>query len=385
LSLQACLTKPAGSFSSAQIRLNNLLASLESRFPRSDNRIYINVRQGDQLLSDSFDEIRGFKRLRISSQGEAGIDADGLTTEWYSLKMCELVSPHYALFKSVEGDQATFHINESSHVNPDHLQYFHIAGRLLAKGLYDSLPMQFSFTRSLQKIMLGRPLLLSDLSELDQTLVNSLNWIADNEITGVFEEMTFSIDREAFGEHRQVDLKPNGSNILVTDENKFEYIRLVILYKLYLSSKAQIDAFLDGLYSFIPKNLLEHFSVQEWNNIISGSAPIDVDDWQRNTRYLDIYTAKTIQVVYFWRAVRSFTDKDRRQLLKFVTGTTSVPLEGFSNLRSNGRLSLFKIGAGYSIRSFPCVCRIDLSPYLTTYEILREKLLTAIYEKEAHF
>jgi ankyrin repeat protein len=396
LSLQACLTKPAGSSSSVQIRLNNLHTSLESRLPRSDNQIDINVSRGDQLLSDSFNTIQnisnkdfGRRRFKIHFQGEAGIDAGGLTTEWYSLIMRELVNPHYALFKSVEGDQATFHINESSSVNPEHLKYFRMAGRLLAKGLYDFLPMQFSFTRSLQKIMLGRPLLLSDLNELDQTLVNSLNWIADNEIAGVVEEMTFSIDHELFGEHHQVDLKPNGSNILVNDENKFEYIRLVILYKLYGSSKAQIDAFLDGLYSFIPKSLLEPFSIQEWNSIISGSAPIDVDDWQRNTIYSGNYNAKSIQVVYFWRAVRSFTDQDRRQLLKFVTGTTSAPLEGFINLRSNGQLSFFKIGpSNNSIQSLPlghtCFCSIDL-PLYPTYEILREKLLTAIYEGDGAF
>jgi hypothetical protein len=396
LSLTACLTNPAGASLSVQTRLNNLLTSLAQRFPRTylNNDIY--VRRDDQLLSDSFNIIQrisnnnlGCRRFRVYFRGEEGIDAGGLTTEWYSMIMRELVNPHYALFKSAEDDQATFHINESSFVNPEHLQYFRMTGQLLAKGLYDALPLQFSFTRSLQKIMLGRPLLFSDLSELDQTLVNSLNWIADNEIAGVFDEMTFSIDHEVFGERRQVDLKPNGSTISVTDENKFEYIRLVISYRLYLSSKEQIDAFLDGLYSFIPKNMLEVFSIQEWNSIISGSAPLDVDDWQRNTRYSGNYNAQSIQVVYFWQAVRSFTDQDRRQLLKFVTGTRSVPLEGFSNLRSNGHLSLFKIGpSSNSVQSLPlghtCFCSIDVPRY-PTYEILRAKLLTAIYEGDGAF
>lgn len=45
----------------------------------------------------------------------------------------------------------------------------------------------------------------------------------DNDITGVLEN-TFSTEDEIFGETVTVDLKPNGRNIEVTNENKKEYI-----------------------------------------------------------------------------------------------------------------------------------------------------------------
>jgi E3 ubiquitin-protein ligase NEDD4 len=45
----------------------------------------------------------------------------------------------------------------------------------------------------------------------------------DNDITGVLEN-TFSTEDERFGETVTVDLKPNGRNIEVTNENKKEYI-----------------------------------------------------------------------------------------------------------------------------------------------------------------
>ena len=45
----------------------------------------------------------------------------------------------------------------------------------------------------------------------------------ENDIEGVIEP-TFSTEDESFGEIRTIDLKPNGRNIEVTNENKREYI-----------------------------------------------------------------------------------------------------------------------------------------------------------------
>lgn len=47
----------------------------------------------------------------------------------------------------------------------------------------------------------------------------------ENDIEECGLEMFFSVDKEILGEIKSHDLKPNGSNILVTEENKEEYIR----------------------------------------------------------------------------------------------------------------------------------------------------------------
>jgi HECT-domain (ubiquitin-transferase) len=60
------------------------------------------------------------------------------------------------------------------------------------------------------------------------------------------------------GESVIVDLKPNGRNILITDENKDEYIQLIAEYRLTTSIKPQLDAFLEGFYEIVPK---EHISI----------------------------------------------------------------------------------------------------------------------------
>ncbi len=45
----------------------------------------------------------------------------------------------------------------------------------------------------------------------------------ENDIDGVLE-LTFSTDDERFGETQTIDLKPNGRDIEVTNENKKEYV-----------------------------------------------------------------------------------------------------------------------------------------------------------------
>ena len=56
----------------------------------------------------------------------------------------------------------------------------------------------------------------------------------DNDIDGVLD-LTFSTDDERFGETVTIDLKQNGRNIEVTNENKKEYIEYVFPQILFLS------------------------------------------------------------------------------------------------------------------------------------------------------
>jgi E3 ubiquitin-protein ligase NEDD4 len=50
-----------------------------------------------------------------------------------------------------------------------------------------------------------------------------LSFFSDNDITDILD-LTFSVDDDRFGEMVTVDLKPEGSEIEVTEENKVEYV-----------------------------------------------------------------------------------------------------------------------------------------------------------------
>jgi HECT-domain (ubiquitin-transferase) len=75
-----------------------------------------------------------------------GIDAGGLTREWYLVLSREIFNPNYALFTAA-ADGATFQPNPLSMINMNHLDYFKFVGRVIGKAICDGQLMDAHFTR----------------------------------------------------------------------------------------------------------------------------------------------------------------------------------------------------------------------------------------------
>ncbi len=45
-------------------------------------------------------------------------------------------------------------------------------------------------------------------------------------------DLTFAIDRQILGEPTTIELVKDGSNVIVTEENKEEFVKLVCKYKM---------------------------------------------------------------------------------------------------------------------------------------------------------
>ena len=105
-----------------------------------------------QLRLRNADEMRG--RLHITFRNEEGVDAGGLSREFFGILAKEIFNPNYALFTSTE-DGCTFQPNPNSSINPDHLSYFRFVGRIVGKAVADGFLLDAHFTRSLYKHMLG--------------------------------------------------------------------------------------------------------------------------------------------------------------------------------------------------------------------------------------
>lgn len=61
-------------------------------------------------------------------------------------------------------------------------------------------------------------------------------YFRENDIEECGLEMYFSVDKEILGEITTHELKPDGGEVLVTEENKGEYIRSVLAYGRLLPS-----------------------------------------------------------------------------------------------------------------------------------------------------
>ncbi|GMG35717.1 unnamed protein product [[Candida] boidinii] len=154
------------------------------------------------------------------------------------------------------------------------------------------------------------------------------------------------------------------------------------------SVKDQMENFLQGFHSVIPKELVAVFDDQELELLISGLPEIDVDDWKNNTVYQN-YSPSSAQVQWFWRAVKSFDQEEKAKLLQFSTGTSKVPLNGFKELTGMSGVAKFSIHRVYGNTdrlpsSHTCFNQVDLPEY-ESYEKLRNALLLAITEGHVGF
>jgi E3 ubiquitin-protein ligase HUWE1 len=325
--------------------------------------------------------------LEIHFNGEEGVDAGGVTREWYQVLSRQIFDPNYALFIPVASDKTTFHPNRTSWVNPEHLSFFKFVGMIIGKAVFDGYVLDCHFSRAVFKRILNKTVSLKDMESLDLDYYKSLVWMLENDITDIIVE-TFSVETDDYGEHKIIDLIPNGRDIMVTEENKQEYVKSIVEYRLLTSIKEQMDNFLEGFYSMIPKELISIFDEQELELLVSGLPDIDVDDWKNNTIY-ENYSASSPQIQWFWRAIKSFDIEERAKLLQFATGTSKVPLNGFKELTGMNGISKFSVHRVYNSTdrlptAHTCFNQIDLPEY-ESYTKLRNALLLAIREGHEGF
>eukprot|EP00981_Chlorochromonas_danica_P007095 scaffold1551_cov164-Ochromonas_danica.AAC.23 len=200
---------------------------------------------------------------------------------------------------------------------------------------------------------------------------------------------TFTAEIQKFGRTEDIDLIPNGSNIAVTEDNKWDYVRLVAHHRMTSAISSQIDAFLAGFYDLIPPELVCIFSPAELELLICGLPDVDVDELQANTEYHQ-YRQTDDMVKWFWSALRSFSREERASFLQFVTGTSKVPLGGFSQLQGMRGTQKFSIHRAYGGENgllptaHTCYNQLDLPVYQSEEE-LRDKLLLAVREGSEGF
>ncbi|KAG5849927.1 hypothetical protein ANANG_G00076900 [Anguilla anguilla] len=342
------------------------------------------------LFEDSFQQIMALKpydlrrRLYVIFRGEEGLDYGGLAREWFFLLSHEVLNPMYCLFEYAGKSNYCLQINPASTINPDHLSYFCFIGRFIAMALFHGKFIDTGFSLPFYKRMLSKKLTIKDLESIDPEFYNSLIWIRDNNIEECGLEMYFSVDMEILGKITSHDLKPDGTNLLVTEENKEEYIGLMAEWRFSRGVEEQTKAFLDGFNEVVPLQWLQYFDEKELEVMLCGMQEVDLQDWQRNTVYRH-YTRNSKQIVWFWQLVKEVDNEVRLRLMQFVTGTCRLPLGGFAELMgSNGpqKFCIEKVGKDTWLpRSHTCFNRLDLPPY-KSFEQLKEKLLFAIEETE---
>ncbi|PUU79726.1 hypothetical protein B9Z19DRAFT_1100633 [Tuber borchii] len=340
---------------------------------------HVKVRR-NHIFEDSYAEIMRQtpndlkKRLMVKFDGEDGLDYGGLSREFFFLLSHEMFNPFYCLFEYSAHDNYTLQINPHSGINPEHLNYFRFIGRVVGLAIFHRRFLDAFFIGAFYKMILKKKVVLADMEGVDADFHRNLTWMLENDITDILD-LTFSTEDSRFGETVTIDLKPNGQNIEVTNDNKREYVDLVTGWRIEKRVQEQFKAFVDGFHDLIPADLINVFDERELELLIGGIADIDVEDWKKHTDYRG-YTESD-------DCVRSWDAEQKSRLLQFTTGTSRIPVNGFKDLQgSDGprRFTIEKAGdIGQLPKSHTCFNRLDLPPY-KSFDVLNQKLSLAVEE-----
>ncbi|KAI9502103.1 hypothetical protein BX070DRAFT_193419, partial [Coemansia spiralis] len=359
------------------------------------------------------------KRLKIEFVGEEGIDAGGLTKEWFMLLVRELMNPMYGMFtqesdaNAAVGDDGGE--NGSSMAwggaywfNPASLeasnQYF-LVGVVVGLALYNSTILDLQLPLAVFKKLLRTSFyqthtltaasgmssgaMLADVAQFRPQLARGLRQLLlyrEDDVEDVFY-LTFEASYDAYGEIVTVPLVFNGANIPVTSHNRVEYVMRYLQWVLNDSVSRQFEPFRRGFYYVCGGNALSLFKPEEIELMVHGSgADWDPKDLQTITEYVNFGQGKDGQnnggqklISWFWEVLREISAEERRLFLSFVTGSDRIPTVASSKLR----LKLVLLGNDYS--RFPiahtCFNQIGIWMYRSKNELMT-KLLLAIKESE---
>ncbi|TYZ58114.1 hypothetical protein PybrP1_011668 [[Pythium] brassicae (nom. inval.)] len=218
------------------------------------------------------------------------------------------------------------------------LEMYRFFGKVLGKTLLEGLLLSVRLSVPLLKHLLGAPFTLADVRLLDETVYASLQWILAADDVGSLG-LDFTVDG--------VELVPGGASVALGEGNKLLYVDKVAQFYLFESVRDELACVLEGLRSVVPEQMLHVFDYKELDVLVSGLAAIDVADWRAHTdlRLLGECMGQELAMVeWFWEIVEAFDQDERGRLLQYVTGSSSVPAEGFQGLTGmDGALQLFTI------------------------------------------
>ncbi|EGW31103.1 uncharacterized protein SPAPADRAFT_72958 [Spathaspora passalidarum NRRL Y-27907] len=317
-------------------------AFINSLDKRTTIDIYFKVKvRRERIVQDSLECIKLNsnnlkKSLKVHFINEPGVDAGGLRKEWFLLLTRAIFHPQTGMLHNVEdSNYLWFNI-----VPVENFEMYYLFGAVLGLAIYNSTILDLQFPLALYKILMGKSLDHNDYKTIfpvSYKNLMSLKTMTAEELAEL--ELTFEVSySDAFGTNLTGDLIPTGSQISVTADNLDEYIEKYIGFFIKDGIKRQVRSFHEGFIHVIGGNALSLFSPEEIELLLCGSddSGIDVDLLKSVTKYSGWKPSEDAQnsniIKWFWEYMNDMSNKERRKLLGFVTGSDRVPATGIQNL-----------------------------------------------------
>jgi hypothetical protein len=166
--------------------------------------------------------------LSVRFLNEPAIDVGGVTKEYFQCVMKEIFDPKYMMFNFNEDTRLYWFNGQTFEPNIN----FELVGTLMGIAIYNNTFIDLPFPHACFKILLDQEPELEELAQWQPETAKSLQYILDyNDPNVPLEDVimrSFVADVTVLGAVNEVELKPNGANILVTKENRREFVALYL-------------------------------------------------------------------------------------------------------------------------------------------------------------
>ena len=308
-------------------------------------------------------------------------------------------------FLSKDNDGATylpklskFHDENYEYERGSLVEDYRTLGLLLGHVLKTKKHLPIPFHPLFMTLICNESVSYHCLFDLDEELARSLHWIMDQELNADYDpigdlELNFTWNDGT----KDIPLVEDGQNIKVTILNREEYVNLITTrkiecYKKYATiiRESILTLWNFGLHDDSHREellkLLRMFQGSEMAVVISGSFDVDISNLRENCTWEDL-GKENINLSpslcndlkeWFWNYLEQLSQDDKALLLKFVTGSTAIPINGFKLLKPPFKVTIVPYIASESLpRAATCFNTLKLPRYPEKY-LLEKNLMIAM-------
>lgn len=317
-------------------QLRNILFTEDPYFNivvNRDNLINEAVQKLSRANSSDF-----LKMLRVKFVGEQGVDAGGVSREFFYLVCNEIFHVKYGMFRETPNGKFWFVSDEMLTSPPI---YFTLMGTIIGLAIHNSTILPIRFPLLLYKKLWGAEPTLDDYEEIDPDIVHQLKNLLKMKVENPeFDfsdlEMMFYITQDVYGELKDIPLCEGGLEKKVTNENVEEYVKLYTNWLLNDSVKVAFEKFQNGFNRATiletplqhPLHLKKIIAFDEADFLVSGEEIIHWEALKQNCQYSDGYTKNSQAVIWFWEIFDEMTADEKQQFFRFSTGSDRAPVGG---------------------------------------------------------
>jgi E3 ubiquitin-protein ligase HUWE1 len=185
------------------------------------------------------------------------------------------------------------------------------------KAILEKFPVNVNLNRALLKKLLGIPLVIGDLDDIDAALSKNIQFILENDITDLGTTFIFNF-KNLEGQEIYKELIPDGHNIEVTEENKKEFVKKFCDMRIEKLVEPQLEALIKGFQTILPRDFTYFLRSNDLDLMIAGEQHIDVTEMKAHVEVEGNKDAE--QVKWLFEILEEYTQEQLSSFLQFVTG-----------------------------------------------------------------